>query len=249
MELRKRMVAICAVAASAVSCAALRPAGAPIRTVTYGDRPEASCTVVLLPGRWNAPEEFGRAGFPAVLDQGGVRAVVVAPDAHLGYYMRGTVLERLRHDVVGPARAAGRQVWLVGVSMGGLGALLYAKDHPGEVAGIVALAPFLGDRDVIDEIASAGGLDAWEPAQPPAPADYQRNLWLWLKRATAGDVELPELYLGYGTDDRFARASELLGARLDRRRVLAEAGGHDWLTWRRLFEKMVAAGALGPPCR
>ncbi len=246
---RARLVMIVAVAVSAASCAVLRPAGAPIRTVTYGDVSDAPCTVVLLPGRWNAPEEFGRAGFPAVLERGGVRAAVVAPDAHLGYYMRETVLERLRQDVVGPARAAGRQVWLVGVSMGALGALLYARDHPDEVAGIVAIAPFLGDREVIDEIVSAGGLHAWEPAQPPAADDYQRNLWLWLRQANAGHAGVPELFLGYGTDDRFARSAELLGARLERRRVVAEAGGHDWPTWRRLFERMVATGAIGPPCR
>ncbi|MEW6336692.1 MAG: alpha/beta hydrolase-fold protein [Acidobacteriota bacterium] len=246
---RVRLMTILAVAASAAACAALKPAVAPIRTVRYVDRAGAPCTVVLLPGRWNAPEEFGRAGFPAVLEDGGVRAAIVAPDAHLGYYMRETVLERLRHDVVGPARAAGRPVWVVGVSMGGLGALLYARDHPGELAGIVAIAPFLGDRDVIDEITSSGGLDAWEPARPPAPDDYQRRLWLWLKEVTASDVGMPELYLGYGTDDRFAGSAELLGAQLEGRRVLAEAGGHDWPTWRRLFERIVAAGAIGPPCR
>jgi pimeloyl-ACP methyl ester carboxylesterase len=243
------LVGICAVAASFASCAAFKPVVAPMRMVAYGDPLGAPCTVVLLPGRWNGPEEFGQAGFPEALAAAGVRAAIVAPDAHLGYYMKETVLVRLREDVVGPARAAGRQVWLVGVSMGGLGALLYAKDHPGELAGIVAIAPFLGDRDVIEEITSRGGLDAWEPVRPVAPDDYQRGLWLWLKGGTALDGGLPDLYLGYGTEDRLAPAAELLGARLDRRRVVAEAGGHDWPTWRRLFERMVEAGAIGPPCR
>jgi pimeloyl-ACP methyl ester carboxylesterase len=67
---------------------------------------------------------------------------LIAVDAHAGYYLRQTVLERLREDVVAPARAAGyEKARLVGISLGGLGAALYATDHADHLAGLILLLP------------------------------------------------------------------------------------------------------------
>ncbi len=70
-------------------------------------------------------------------------------------------------DVVLPARAAGYDtIWLAGTSLGGIGALLYLRDHPDDLAGVLALAPYLGEEGVIREIERAGGPASWQP-----PAD------------------------------------------------------------------------------
>lgn len=227
------------------ACPRLRPAPAPLRTVeikpaTHGSR----ALVVLLPGRRDIPEDFARAGFGELAERAGSHARIVAVDAHLGYYVRRTVLARLREDVIGPARAQGVDtVWLAGVSLGGTGSILYSIEHPEEVDGIVILAPFLGDRKMEEEIAKAG-LRGWTPPATLDPSDFQRRMWAWLKRYESGPEGKMPVYLGWGTRDRFARIDGLLGEVLPPGRVFTADGGHDWLTWRRLWESFLATGAL-----
>ena len=50
-------------------------------------------------------------------------------------------------------------IWLLGISMGGLGTLLYASEYPEQVDGVVLLAPFLGDRSAIETIVATGPLE------------------------------------------------------------------------------------------
>jgi pimeloyl-ACP methyl ester carboxylesterase len=91
---------------------------------------------------------------------------VILADATFAYYREGNLIERLHDEVVAPALRAGyRKVWLTGASLGGMGALLYEQQHPGEMAGIVLFAPFLGDRSLLREIDSAGGPRAWNPGR------------------------------------------------------------------------------------
>src|SRR5712672_3477612 len=55
-------------------------------------------------------------------------ADIVVADLHFGYYLRQTAIERLREDVILPARTRGYQcISLVGISLGGFGALYYAE--------------------------------------------------------------------------------------------------------------------------
>jgi hypothetical protein len=59
----------------------------------------------------------------------------------------------------------------------------------------------------------------------------------------------PELYLGYGSDDRLARTGTLLADALPKERVFIRPGGHDWRTWRRLFSEFLDHGPLRERCR
>lgn len=84
----------------------------------------AARLLVLLPGRWDRVGDFERRGFIADARRANLAADIVAVDAHLGYYRRGTILERLRADVLAPARDRGYpSVWLVGICMDGTGAI------------------------------------------------------------------------------------------------------------------------------
>jgi pimeloyl-ACP methyl ester carboxylesterase len=168
-------------------------------------------------------------------------ADLVAVDMHVGYYARRTVLERLRQDVIAPAREAGyEKIWLVGISLGGLGASLYAAEHAADLEGLVLLAPFLGDPRIVGEIADAGGLGAWQPGERTED-DYQRRLWQWAKRYSKGSEKLPALFLGYGEGDRFAPANRLLAQALPVECVLTVPGGHDWRTWQQLWHAFLGA--------
>jgi pimeloyl-ACP methyl ester carboxylesterase len=225
----------------------------PVDTVTYpykeGSRQE--CLIVFLPGRGAGITDYDREGFIDMLRHADVRADMVSTDLHLGYYMNFTAFIRLRQDVILPARDKGyRCIWLVGISLGGFGALEYEVQYPGEVTGLVLLAPYLGEKEIVNEVHRAGGVKAWEPGEI-AESDYQRKLWAWIKTYAAQKRDSPIIYLGYGREDRFALENGLLAEVLDPKHVIIGTGIHAWTTWKPLWKSLlsteVSSGFLGMP--
>jgi len=164
---------------------------------------------------------------------------MIGVDAHLGYYVQRVLLPRLKEDVIIPARKEGyRRIWLVGTSLGGFGAVWYDIENPGDLAGIVILAPYLGDREVVEEVAKAGGMKAWCPA-PGTEPDDQHKIWRGLKVYEQREKNSGRVYLGYGQKDRFAVADGMLGMVLPPEQVFTADGGHDWATWNTLWRRML----------
>jgi pimeloyl-ACP methyl ester carboxylesterase len=211
----------------------------------------ARTLLVILPGRGMTTRELEKEGFVAAVRSAGLAVDVLRADAHYGYYKDRSILDRLRADVVVPAQAQGyRAIWLAGISMGGLGALLYAEAHPGDVAGILMLAPYLGEPDTAEAVAKAGGPMQWPaPAGPLPDAAIGPRAWRGvqdlLQRGDA--IARPPLYLGYGLQDDFAPSLRVLAQALPAGRVFSAAGGHDWDPWLGLWRRMLAASDL-PRC-
>jgi pimeloyl-ACP methyl ester carboxylesterase len=255
-DLRKLARTVCIGVATALqlSCAALMPAPTPMHTIDYGSpsRP-ATCLFVLLPGRGDHAKRFRDEGFVEDLQSGNLSIDIRAVDATLGYYAKGTLLDRLETDVITPAKTRGyKEIWLAGPSMGGLGSLLYSHAHSTDVTGVLAIAPFLGDEDVINEITAAGGLGQWQApprAEAMSPDNYQRELWRWLKAATQGHEPAPPIFLGYGSSDRMSHADSLLAEALPTSRVFLTTGGHKWSAWRRVLASFLQAPEFATHCR
>lgn len=223
------------------ACARLRPTPVPLRTLDLSPPGVEKTLVVFLPGRRDSPEDFRRYRFAEIAREAGGRADFVAVDAHPGYYFNKTIVDRLREDVFAPARRRYERVWLVGISIGGTGSLLYSDLHPKDVDGIVLLAPFLGAEPVIEEIEKGGGLRSWVPPPPDGSDDFERRLWTFLQRnERQGEGSIP-VYLGWGERDRFARANALLGRGLPEGRTFRAPGGHDWKAWTALWRQVVGA--------
>lgn len=209
--------------------------------------------LVLLPGMGDSADDFVERGFVAEVQRRGLAVDLVAAQATLGYYAKGTFTNRLYEDVMKPRLGrAYREVWLAGVSMGGMGSLLYARSRPaGEVSGVIAIAPYLGDRAVLDAINRGGGLARWKaPARvdPITEDNWQPELWRYLQAVTQGREQGPLLHVAYGIDDRLAPADSLLAAALPRSRVYVRGGGHDWPTWRSLFARFLDQSILRERC-
>lgn len=225
--------------ALALACASWRAPKIPMRTVDLLHRDGDRCLVVLLPGRWDRPESFRRAGFAAAVTARGLPLDLVAADAHLGYYRDRSVVERLHADVIAPARAAGyERIWVAGVSLGGTGSLLYLRDRPQEMDGVLALAPYLGDDELIAEIEGAGGPRSWHAPEITPQSDAGRELWSWIAGWRADPPAIP-LHLGWGTTDGLGRANRLLAGLLAPERVYQAEGGHDWRAWENLWEQFL----------
>ncbi|MFC1850523.1 alpha/beta fold hydrolase [candidate division CSSED10-310 bacterium] len=226
------------------SCFLLLRTKVPLEATYYrsSEQTRSDTLFVLLPGRKSRGADFDRHGFIDIVKKSGLAVDCVAVEAHFGYYVKRKLLPRLAADIIQPARNQGYgHIWLVGISMGGLGALLYAREHPDTISGVILLAPFLGDKEVIAEIDQAGGLSHWQPEQPlVGEADYQRAIWLWLKDNLTTSSNRVRLILGYGLQDRFARANSLLATQMSPEQVFTTMGGHDWETWRQLFTRILA---------
>ena len=196
---------------------------------------------IFMRGMGGSHRSFAEEGLVGDVQSLGLPFDMAAPNAHLGYYARRTLIERLKTDVIDPARRQGKDnIWLVGFSMGGLGSLLYLQRHPEDIDGVCVIAPFLGDKDIIEEIRAAGGVRAWSPGNYDQDDDYQRMLWHWIKDNVSGDSPVP-IFLGYGTDDRLAPGGALLAELLPEDHVAQLPGGHDYPTFKALWKRFLAS--------
>ena len=193
----------------------------------------------MLPGIRDRAEQFLRYGFfasdaPDMFD-------ALAVDAHWGYYADGSIVDRLHNDVIAPARRRGyERIWLLGVSLGGYGSLLYAERFAQDLSGIILLAPYLGDRRLATRIREAGGLGAWS-ADAAAAEPFVQG-WQTLQELAPFD-RLP-ITLGYGIGDRLAETYDPLVQALPVSHIYTAAGGHRWKTWLSLWTNIKAAGVI-----
>lgn len=199
-------------------------------------RPSAERTlIIVLPGFGADAAEMRERGVAGAIQEAWPEADIVLTSATFAYYRDRRLVDRLQDDVVGPALKKGyRRIWLAGASLGGMGALLYEREYPGALAGIVLFAPFLGSNELLHEIHAAGGARRWDPGPLPAEVDgdnYQREVWKMVK----GWGQRPELarrvWLFCGTNDRLIDGARLLAQDLPEANYLEQPGGHTWGTW------------------
>ncbi len=224
-------------------CAMLMPAVNPMVEVKddFEGSGKTKCLVVFLPGVGDTAEDFEEKGFVESMRERGLSVDIVSAQATLAYYTKGTVVERLGEDVFDPAKIKHyRQTWIIGLSMGGLGTLMYAHDHPKEITGVLALAPFMGTHPLSKSIREAGGLQKWIAPEKVAVSDEDTTileLWRWLKALTTGKEPGPKLYLGWGVDDTLlGESNEVLAAALPKHRTFPVPGGHKWTAWKQALD-------------
>lgn len=211
----------------------------PLFTMEYSGGMQSKTLIIFLPGIDDLAEDFERRGVIEDMRRQGIVADAVAIDAHYGYYAEKAIFERITDDVITRARAAGYEdIWLAGVSLGGFGAAMYAARHPSHIQGLMLFAPYLGNNALIKEIIDAGGIKSWQPGEI-ANGNYQRALWAWLKDYLEKDIPALPIYIGYGLNDKFAPANALVAENLPQDRVFAIAGGHDWRTWKKIWQSFL----------
>lgn len=203
----------------------------------------AGCVVVLLPGRWNRPEAFFEAGFDRAAADRNLSLTMLAPDAHLGYYRSRSVLDRLGADVFSrPEVQAAEHLTVVGVSLGGLGSVLWAREGTRPPDQLVLLAPFLGSADIAAEVEASGGLGAWRRPASYGDPDF-RKIWAWFQDWDQTGRR-PAMFLSWGRDDDLAPTLAPLAEWIGPGATHETPGGHDWAAWRAGWDAFLASGAL-----
>lgn len=209
-----------------------------------------SCLVVFMPGMLDTPDNFVDAGFLDAAARASSSCDLVAIDAHFGYYRAGIIRQRVAEDVLRRAELRGYEdIWLVGISMGGLGALMVAQQNADRIRGVVLLAPFLGDAALVQSVEDAGGLARWTPPEDADPWDedeFDDALWAWLTGYASRPDDMPELYVAVGTEDSLRPGIGILAAALPPRHHGTAPGGHGWVTWRVLFAELLESPPWDP---
>jgi pimeloyl-ACP methyl ester carboxylesterase len=203
----------------------------------------APTRVVMLPAAYAAPADFVQHGFVRAVRERSFEVDLVFAGFYLQEVIDRSVFTRLREEILQPARALGCAVWMGGISLGGYLALGCAERHPGELAGLCLFAPYLGSHLITSEIERANGLESWRPAEL-ADDDDERRLWRFIRTLRAGPLPV---HLGLGREDRFGRRHSLMAAALAPDSVDVVAGGHDWPTWRRLWDRFLDARLAPKP--
>jgi len=238
--MRKRRLAALALLLALSGCY-WRIAHEPMPFVAYGDLgPErARGAIVLMPGFADRPEDFDAHGFVAILHKNAPGFDIVAADAHFGYYNKNTLLEQLHTNVIGPLVARGyRELWIAGISMGGHGAVAYARSYPERVKGLLLFAPYLGPGDVVREVAQSGGVCNYSVATPIPQSRYgfaQAN-FVWLKDVLCRSPARVSVWVGVGDRDQAQR--DLLREVIAPDHYLVLPGGHDWSAWTPALEQI-----------
>lgn len=217
------------------ACAPLGDARLPLPLeIVPAAAPPARRLVVVLPGRRDDLDALRDAGIARAFTRNWPGADIVLAGATTAYYRDGAVTRRLHEEVIAPARARGvREVWLCGASMGGLGAMLHALEYPGDIDGLILLAPYLGEPELIRSIAAEGGLRAFDrgPARPVTRENFAEEVWKRLAQWAREPGSGPQVWIAFGRDDRLAAAAPLLSELVPAARLLIRDGGHAWRVW------------------
>ena len=188
---------------------------------------------VMLPGAYMKPADFVEAGFVKAVRDRRLPHDIALLEASIAEVADGSALAFLQDYLRAQAIFTGT-VRLLGISLGAhlamsclaranLDAAAQAAAH--RVDGALLLAPYLGPRDIVAQVAAGA---------PLAQGDIDREIWHWLRRGPGGGCEL---HLGYGSDDRFAGAHALMAGLLPAGHVDVQPGGHAWPVWTALWNR------------
>ena len=201
--------------------------------------------IVLLPGAYHALEQFVGAGFDRALRDRGLAAELIVAAPELAHLNDRAWLTQLRREVIAPARERGAgALWLGGISLGAFMALRFAAEGAEALDGLCLLAPYLGSRIVAAEIAAQGTLANWR-AERLGEDDDERRIWRFIQGL--GTAAAPRVFLGFGSEDRFADTQRLLASALPADSTHVVPGGHDWPVWRRLWDQFLDLLSDGRP--
>lgn len=210
----------------------------PIAFKQFGNTNNPKHIAILLPGIRDRIDVFEKNGFIEIarplLEKNPDTALIVV-DAHWGYYRERKIVERLTQDIVNQHPNA--KLTFVGASLGGFGSLLMAMEHSHRVESLVLLAPFLGEDDYsyLDRLKTQGIVDLPDDEDLTLALNRSWKFLLNPQRKVA-------ISIAYGTEDSFAPYYGFLMRQTPALiQIESVQGGHDWETWRSVWQKYASS--------
>jgi len=197
----------------------------------------APTRVMMLSAAFTEPSDFVQNGFARAVGERALDVDLIFAGFRLEHLLDGSVFERLRDEIIAPAQAPGCRLWLGGISLGAYIALGCGRRFEQELAGLCLLAPYLGNQLITGEIERAQGVEGWRAAEPDHE-DEDRRIWEFIRTLRTRPLAI---HLGLGREDRFGPRQRLLAAALPPSSVDIVPGGHDWPTWRALWDRFLDA--------
>lgn len=200
--------------------------------------------IILLPGIYDTAETFKDEQFFTIAREAGIKAEMVAANIHVWHLVQDKMIERIEKDIFRYIKNKGyKNVWFVGVSLGGLNSLLFYQKHIKDVCGVVVVSPYIADKKLIKELKQAGGIKNWQPKPAGNKKIIEKKLqflWKWFQQQDIKN-NLNQVFLGYGKQDRYIEAIKLFENILDMKNVAKVEGKHDWDTAQKIWQKLLAS--------
>ena len=246
-----KILSLCFFSMFFVSCSMIFKVNEPIELLWDKADKKTDRLIIFLPGIFDSVNKFKNEYFFSEARDAGITADMVAANTNVGHLAEGVLIKRLEKDVFEYIKNDGyKNIWIVGVSIGGLSTLTYYKDHEKALCGVVVLAPYLADDYLTEEIKKVGGVKNWLPIGRMKDSVDERieEMWLWTK----SKKDFSNIFLGYGEQDQFISGSEFLAGFLEEENIITVEGGHDWETGRRIWKSQLASRmktGLLQPCQ
>ena len=210
--------------------------------------------IIFLPGLYDTATKFKDEAFFSTARKAGVKADMVSANVNVLHLVEDMMIKRIETDVFLHARKNGyKNIWLVGVSIGGLNSLLFYRKHVKNICGVVTLAPFVANKSLTKELQNGNNIKDWKPGFGEFSLGFEQKLqvlWVWLQKQSTKE-NLKHIYLGYGKQDRFVEPIKLLQNILDKKNIVAVEGEHDWETGLKIWKKQLSTRSktgLLKPC-
>ena len=191
--------------------------------------------VVLFPGFGGEGIYYEQQGCIEAMRERGFDADILILNVKPRIYIENEIIEMMKTEIISPAKALGyKHIYLVGISMGGHGVLLYVTKYPEDIDAVLILSPFISGPRQTNAIIEAGGIENWEHC-PFVGWDQACRLWQALKVYTSDPERCSNIFLGYGTEDVFVKECRVLAGLLPPEHVFTVPGKHNWTTWKKLW--------------
>lgn len=237
-----RVFILCVLTLAVSSCNRNIDVNKPVKLVWDKGETKSENVIVFLPGLYDSADIFVEKSFFTMARKEGIKADMVAASIDVEHLLQNKMLLRIKRDIIAQVKAY-KNIWFVGVSLGGLNSLLFYKNNEEAICGLVILAPYLGNDDLTEELKTAGKIKNWRPRfdkNKEAIDNRIDRLWLWFKtQSTKG--QLDNIYLGYGRKDKYVESIKILETLLPDKNITVVEGKHNWEAGQKIWQQQLVS--------
>ena len=175
-DMNNKNLLICIFVVCIVSCSFNLDVNKPVDLLWDKFGKNTDSLIVFLPGLYDTAEVFEKEQFFTIAREAGIKADMVAANIHIWHLVQEKMVERIEKDIFQYVKNKGyKNIWFVGVSLGGLNSLLFYQKHTSDVCGVVVISPYTADKELTKELKQAGGIRNWQAKSVENKKPLEKN--------------------------------------------------------------------------